>query len=89
MSIILTHVARNNRQRQLTFYDEHEARLMAYRMRHSPKTKAVTISYNSPLASAQWGTDPIRLTHDGTGPRPGALSRAWNYLTEHCRWRFR
>lgn len=54
--IILTHTAkRTGRQTQLSFTSEHEAQVMAYRMRRSPKTRAVALQH-SVLSPAQWPT---------------------------------
>ncbi len=88
--IILTHIARNNRTTHLSFTSEHEAQLMAWRMKRSPKTKAVEL-YHSVLP--EWKPNELGF-HDKDNPslirrsseaEPNVWFRVWQWITDKCR----
>lgn len=95
--IILTHTARNNHQTQLSFASERDAKVAAYRMRRSPKTRSVALYY-SVLDSAQWPASSNLTTLNEYAEIDKAIAgyheenvwfKVWNYISEWCRWAWR
>jgi hypothetical protein len=86
--ITLAHKSTSNHTTILNYASEHEAQIMAYRMRRSPKTRSVAL-YHSVLASAQYPASEPELATAGSTKPENAWFKVWNWIGEHCRWAYR